>query len=120
MDICPPDNESPQPGRCLYSPVNWRSRENLLRLTLFLAAIGVIVAAFLLHSRFTTFHIVHLGYLGVGLSALLASGSLIVPVPALAAVCVASLFLFPLLVGVIAVLVGVIAGIAETIGGLTG
>jgi membrane protein YqaA with SNARE-associated domain len=113
MDICPPDNESPQPGRCRYSPVNWRSRENLLRLTLFLAAIGVIVAAFLLHSRFTTFHIVHLGYLGVGLSALLASGSLIVPVPVLAAVCVASLFLFPLLVGVI-------AGIAETIGGLTG
>jgi membrane protein YqaA with SNARE-associated domain len=93
--------------------VNWRSRENLLRLTLFLAVVGVIVAAFLLHSRITAFQIFHLGYLGVGLSALLASGGLIVPVPVLAAACVASLFLFPLLVGII-------AGTAEAIGELTG
>jgi membrane protein YqaA with SNARE-associated domain len=93
--------------------VNWRSRENLLPLMLFLAVIGVIAAIFLLHSRVTTFHIFQLGYIGVALSALLASGGLIVPVPALAAVCVASLFLFPLLVGVV-------AGAAETVGELTG
>jgi membrane protein YqaA with SNARE-associated domain len=90
--------------------VNWRGRENFLRLTIFLTVVGVIVAAFLLHSHISVYH---LGYAGVALSALLASGGLIVPVPALAAVCVASLFLFPLLIGII-------AAVAETLGELTG
>ncbi len=90
--------------------VNWLARENILRLTILLAVIGVIVAAFLLHSHISVYH---LGYAGVALSALLASGGLIVPVPALAAACVASLFFFPLLIGII-------AGTAETAGELTG
>jgi membrane protein YqaA with SNARE-associated domain len=90
--------------------VNWRGRESLLRLMIFLAVVGIVVVAFLLHRHISIFH---LGYAGVALSALLASGGLIVPVPALAAVCVASLFLFPLLIGVI-------AGAAETVGELTG
>lgn len=89
---------------------NWLGRENLLRLMIFLAVAGVIVAVFLLHSHISVYQ---LGYAGVALSALLASGGLIVPVPALAAVCVASLFLFPLAIGVT-------AGVAETVGELTG
>ena len=47
------------------------------------------------------------------MSALLASGGMVLPVPALAAACAASVFLTP-------VLVGIVAGVAETIGELTG
>ena len=53
------------------------------------------------------------GYGGVALSALVASGGIIVPVPALATVCTASAFLNPLLIGLI-------AGFAETLGETTG
>ncbi len=93
-----------------FHRINWRSKQNLLRLTLLLAVLGIIVAASLLHSRIT---LTHLGYTGVGLSALLASGGIFVPSPALAAACTASLFLVP-------VFVGLIAGTAETFGELTG
>ncbi len=47
------------------------------------------------------------------MTALLASGSMILPVPALATVCAASAFLVPLYVGLV-------AGGAETVGELTG
>lgn len=53
------------------------------------------------------------GYGGVALAALVASAGLIIPVPALAAVCTASLFLNPLLVGVI-------AAVSESVGELSG
>ena len=53
------------------------------------------------------------GYLGVALTALIASGSMVLPVPALATVCAASTFLVPLNVGLV-------DGGAETIGGSTG
>ncbi len=53
------------------------------------------------------------GYGGVALAALVASAGLIIPVPALAAVCTASLFLNPLLVGVI-------AAASESVGELSG
>ena len=90
--------------------IRWSSRENLLRLAVFLAVVGTAGAAFLLHDRFT---LSYAGYAGVGLTALIASGGLILPVPALATACAASAFLVPLFVGLI-------AGIAETLGELTG
>ena len=89
---------------------DWRSRENLLYLCAFLLAVGIVTAAVLLHTHLS---FSHLGYTGIAISALLASGSLVVPIPALAAVCTASVFLVPLLVAAI-------AGTAETVGELTG
>lgn len=89
---------------------DWRSRENLLRLGAFLAAAAIVTAAALAHS-YLSFS--HLGYTGIAVSALLASGGLVIPVPALAAACAASVFLVPLLVATI-------AGTAETVGELSG
>jgi membrane protein YqaA with SNARE-associated domain len=90
--------------------VNWRARENLLRLAVFLVVIGLVLAAFLLRNHLP---LSQLGYTSIAISALLSSGSLVLPIPALAAICAASVFLIPFLVAVI-------AGIAETIGELTG
>ena len=90
--------------------IDWRRTENLLRLELFLAVIGTASAAILLHNHIA---LQQAGYLGVALTALLASGSMILPVPALATVCAASAFLVPLYVGLV-------AGGAETVGELTG
>ena len=88
----------------------WGSRESLCRLGVFLAIVGVVTAAFLL-SKYFDFS--HAGYAGIALSSLIASGGIVVPVPALAAVCVASVFLVPLYISLTA------AG-AETAGELTG
>ena len=90
--------------------VRWSSRENLLRLGVFLAVAGAVGAAFLLQDRLTLSQV---GYAGIGLAALIASAGLILPVPALAAVCAAGAFLDPLLIGLV-------AGVAETVGELTG
>ncbi len=90
--------------------VRWGSRENLLRLGVFLAVAGAVAAAFLLQDRLT---ICNAGYVGIGLAALVASAGIVFPVPALAAVCGSSAFLKPLIIGLI-------AGSAETVGELTG
>ena len=90
--------------------VRWSSRENLLRLAVFLAVAGIVAAVFLLQDRLT---LSQAGYAGVGLTALIASAGLILPVPALATACAVSAFLDPLFVGLI-------AGAAETVGELTG
>ena len=88
----------------------WRRPENLLRLGIFLAVIGTASAAILLRNHIA---LQQAGYLGVALTALLASSSMVLPVPALATVCAASTFLVPLYVGLVA------SG-AETVGELTG
>ena len=90
--------------------INWRRPENLLRLGIFLAVVGTVVAALLLRNHIA---LQQAGYLGVAFTALLASGSMFLPVPALATVCAASAFLVPLYVGLV-------AGFAETLGELTG
>ena len=87
-----------------------QSRENQLRLSAFLAAVAVIATAALLHNHLS---FSHLGYTGIAVSSLLSGGGLVLPVPALAVACTASVFLVP-------VLVAVIAGTAETIGELSG
>ena len=89
---------------------NWESRETMFRLVILLAVVGIIAAAFLLHDRFT---FTHLGYAGGALSSLLASGGILVPVPALAVACAASFYLTPLLVALV-------AAAAESVGELTG
>ncbi len=76
----------------------------------FLAVLATAGTAFLLRDQVTLDQV---GYGGVALSALVASGGIIVPVPALATVCTASAFLNPLLIGLI-------AGFAETLGETTG
>ena len=90
--------------------IDWRRPENLLRLGIFLGVLGTASAAILLRNHIA---LQQVGYLGVALTALLASGSMVLPVPALATVCAASAFLVPLYVGLV-------AGGAETVGELTG
>ncbi len=80
-------------------------------LGIFLAVLAAAGAAFLLRDQFTLGRV---GYGGVALSSLVASGGIIIPVPALAAVCTASGF------GLNPLLIGLIAGFAETLGELTG
>ena len=87
------------------------ARENRVRLALFLAAIAMVVAAFLLRDQLT---LTQVGYGGIALASLIASAGLIIPVPALAAVCIGGAFsLNPLVVGLV-------AGSAETVGNLRG
>ena len=91
--------------------IDWRRNENRVRLTFFLAAIAMVVAAYLLRDRLT---LTQVGYGGIALASLIASAGLIIPVPALGAVCLGGAFsLNP-------VIVGLVAGSAETVGELTG
>ena len=95
----------------LASRIDWRRKENRLRLALFVAAIAMAVAAFLLRNQLT---LTQAGYGGIALASLIASAGLIIPVPALGAVCLGGAFaLNP-------VIVGLVAGSAETVGELTG
>ena len=89
---------------------NWRSRKNLLRLGAFLAVLVIMGAAFLLHEKL---NLDQLAYGGLGLTVLLASGGLVLPIPSLAAACAAGASLNPLYVGLV-------AGSAGTLGELTG
>ena len=89
---------------------NWRSTENLLRLGLLLLVVAIIGGVLWGRSYIPT---EAMGYGGVALSSLIASGGMIVPVPALAVVCATSAYLNPLFISLI-------AGTAETIGELTG
>jgi len=88
----------------------WRNPENLLRLGVFLVVLALAGTAFLVYQRLD---LTQIGYGAVGLTALVASGGLIVPVPALATACAASAFLNPMFIGLI-------AGTGETLGELTG
>ena len=89
---------------------DWRSRDNLARMGLLILVVAIAGGVFWGRSYVSTEAV---GYGGVALSSLIASGGMIVPVPALAVVCAASIYLNPLFVGLI-------AGTAETIGELTG
>ena len=61
--------------------IDWRRPENLLRLGIFLAVIGTASGAILLRNHIA---LQQAGYLGVALTALLASVRMVLPVPALA------------------------------------
>jgi membrane protein YqaA with SNARE-associated domain len=88
----------------------WRNPENLLRLGVLLAVLAVAGAAILLYQRLD---LTQIGYMAVAITALVASGGLIIPVPALATACTTSAFLNP-------AFIGLIAGTGETLGELTG
>ena len=94
----------------LATSPNWRSSQNHLRLAVFLAVAGLVAAALLLHERLD---LEKVGYAGLGLTVLLASGGLVVPIPSLATACTAGAFLNP-------VYVALVAGTAGTLGELTG
>ena len=84
--------------------------ENYIRLGVFLAVLTAVGTAILFRDQVTSEQV---GYGGVALTALVASGGIIIPAPALVAVCIASARLDPLLIGLI-------AGFAETLGETTG
>ena len=94
----------------LVTRPRWRSPENLLRLGAFGAVLVIIGLAFLLQDQVDFDQV---GYAGLGLTVLVASGGLVLPVPSLAAACGAGAFLNPLYVGLV-------AGSAGTVGELTG
>ena len=93
----------------LVNRPNWRNPQTLLRLGLFLVVVGLALAAFFLREQLT-FH--QVGYAGLALTVIVASGGLVLPVPALATACTAGALLNPLYVGLI-------AGSAGTLGELT-
>ena len=79
--------------------INWRRRDNMLRLAIFLAAAAVAATVFLLNQSIT---MTQAGYAGVALTALVASGGLVIPVPALATACTAGALLNPWVVALVA------------------
>ena len=88
----------------------WRNSENLRRLGVLLAVFALAGASILIYKKLD---LTQIGYGAVAITALVASGGLIIPVPALATSCAASAFLNP-------VFIGLIAGTGETLGELTG
>ena len=90
--------------------LNRGRRDNLLRLAIFLAVLAVAATAVLLRQNIT---FTQAGYAGVALTALVASGGLVIPVPALATACAVGALLNPLVVALV-------AGVAEGVGELTG
>ena len=99
-------------GRALSLPgrPDLRKTETLIRLAVLLAVLAAIGAAFLLGGRLS---LGQAGYGGVALAALVGSASFVLPVPTLGALCVISVSLNPLFLGLI-------AGAAESVGELTG
>ena len=98
------------PQVLLTARINFRRKRNLVRLAVFLAVLIIAGAAFLLRNGFT---FSQAGYAGVAITALIASGGLVVPVPALLAACTAGALLNPWVVALV-------AGVAEGVGELTG
>lgn len=98
----------------LARKIDWRRRDNLLRLALFLAVVVAATAA-ILALVFTTQNITiaQAGYAAVALAALVAGGGLVIPAPGLATACTAAAFLNPWVVALV-------AGLAEGVGELTG
>ena len=94
----------------LATSPTWRSSQTFLRLGVLVAVAGLVAAALLLHERLD---LEKVGYAGLGLTVLLASGGLVVPIPSLATACAAGAFLNP-------VYVALVAGTAGTLGELTG
>jgi len=98
--------------RVLSAPArwDWRDPSTLIRIGIILAVLAASATALLLRDQLTP---AQAGYGGVALASLIASAGLIIPVPALGAVCAGSVFLNP-------VLLGLIAGTSESVGELTG
>ena len=89
---------------------DWRNPNTLLRVGILLAVVAASATAVLLRDQLT---LTQAGYGGVALASLVASAGLIIPIPALGAVCAASVFLNP-------ALLGLVAGTSESVGELTG
>ena len=94
----------------LIAQADWRKSENRLRLAIFVAVIGAVVAALLLRNLVD---LEKVGYLGVVLTVLVATGGLVIPFPSLVTACAASPFLDP-------PILALVGGTAGTIGELTG
>ena len=94
----------------LPARIQWRSGAVQVRLGILAAVLLAMLAAFLLRDHLG---VAQVGYGGIALASLIASAGLIIPVPAVGAVCAGGLFLNPLYVGLI-------AGTCETVGELTG
>ena len=84
--------------------------ENLLRLGAFLAVVAVVALAVTFRDKV---ELEQVGYAGLGLTVLIASGGLVLPVPSLATACAAGIFLEP-------PYVALVAGSAGAVGELTG
>ena len=84
--------------------------ENLLRLGAFLAVVAVVALALAFRDKV---QLDQIGYAGLGLTVLIASGGLVLPVPSLATACAAGILLEP-------PYVALVAGSAGAVGELTG
>ncbi len=97
-------------GAFLASHPRQLGTESLLRLGAFLAVAVVVALAITFRDKV---ELDQVGYAGLGLTVLIASGGLVLPVPALATACAAGIFLEP-------PYVALVAGSAGTLGELTG
>ena len=117
MELAPPVGEAvaPIPSHAAWvltfnSALGWLTSTWRGRFLILVAVAGISAIAFFMQDRIG---VGQLSYGAVAGAVLLASGGLVVPVPALAITCTASTFLNP-------AAVAIIAGLAGTIGELTG
>ncbi len=94
----------------LFTHPSQLTSENLLRLGAFLAVVAVVVLAVAFRDKV---QLDQVGYVGLGLTVLIASGGLVLPVPSLATACAAGILLEP-------PYVALVAGSAGAVGELTG
>ena len=94
----------------LFSHPRQLTAENLLRLGAFLAVVAVVALAVTFRDKV---QLDQVGYVGLGLTVLIASGGLVLPVPSLATACAAGILLDP-------PYVALVAGSAGAVGELTG
>ena len=90
--------------------LNWHDPQTLIRLGILAVVVAAVLTAVLLRNNLDLDQV---GYGAVALAVLVASGGLVVPVPALATACTAATFLNP-------AFIGLIAGSVGTVGELTG
>ena len=94
----------------LFTHPRQLTTESLLRLGAFLAVVAGVALAVAFRDKVDLDDI---GYVGLGLTVLIASGGLVLPVPSLATACAAGIFLEP-------PYVALVAGSAGAVGELTG
>ena len=94
----------------LFSHPRQLTTENLLRLGAFLAVVALVALAVTFRDKV---QLDQVGYVGLGLTVLIASGGLVLPVPSLATACAAGILLDP-------PYVALVAGSAGAVGELTG
>ena len=110
-----PEHSQPAPLLAVTSRLSWMLRPGkAVQLAFLLLGVGLVVAAWLLGSRFSDLsELSNVGYPGVFFLSFLGSAAMVLPVPGLISLCAVSVVLNPLALGLL-------AATGETLGEISG